>query len=123
MAKSKYNAIRTNGYDSKKEAKRAQTLELMQMSGQISELKMQVEFELIPAQYEVIIETTKKGIKKLKQVCIERKCSYYADFTYLQNDEYIVEDCKSNKRLLTKDYLIKRKLMLYLHHIKIKEYY
>lgn len=118
MAKSKYNAIRTNGYDSKKEAKRAQTLELMQMSGQISELKMQVEFVLIPAQYEVIIETTKKGIKKLKQVCIERKCSYYADFTYLQNDEYVVEDCKG---IRLSDYKIKRKLMLFIHKIKIKE--
>ena len=118
MKRTKYGAIRTNGYDSKKEAKRAQQLELMEKAGVISMLNKQVEFILIPAQYETIIEITKKGIKKPKQVCIERKCSYYADFTYYQNDEFIVEDSKGMR---LSDYKIKRKLMLFNHGIKIKE--
>jgi hypothetical protein len=51
---------------------------------------------------------------------LERKVVYVADFVY--NDqrtcERVVEDTKGVK---TKDYIIKRKLMLYIHHIKIKE--
>lgn len=118
MKRTKYGAIRTNGYDSKKEAKRAQELEMLEKLGEISMLHKQVEFILIPAQFETIIETSKKGIKKPKQVCIERKCSYYADFTYYKEDEYIVEDVKG---LRLSDYKIKRKLMLHVHGIKISE--
>jgi len=118
MRRTKYGAVRTNGFDSKKEAKRYETLLLLEKAGEISMLQKQVEFELIPAQYDTIIEVTKKGIKKPKQVCIERKCSYYADFTYYKGNEYIVEDVKGMR---LSDYKIKRKLMLHVHGIKILE--
>ena len=119
MAKrTKYGAIRTNGYDSKKEAKRAAELELMEKAGVSQFLEKQVEFVLIPAQYETIFEITKKGTTKPKQVCIERKCSYYADFTYYADDVFVVEDSKGMR---LPDYKIKRKLMLQVHGIKIKE--
>lgn len=48
----KLNAEKTNGYDSKKESKRAAELRMMEQAGEISNLREQVKFELIPAQYE-----------------------------------------------------------------------
>ena len=43
---------------------------------------------------------------------------YKADFTYWKDHQYIVEDCKGFR---TKEYQIKKKLMYYFHHIKIRE--
>lgn len=53
-----------------------------------------------------------------KKKLIERGVYYIADFVYYRDGEYIVEDTKGVR---TKDYIIKRKLMLYVHGIKIKE--
>lgn len=93
-------------FDSKKELRRWEELKLMQKEGTIKNLKRQVEFELIP-----------KQTNDLGKV-IERKCSYKADFVYEFMDETIVEDTKGFK---TPEYIIKRKLMLYLHRIKVVE--
>lgn len=92
-------------FDSKKEASRFIELRLLERAGKIQELRRQVEFELIPSQ-------------KLNGKTIERKCSYRADFVYSENGKTIVEDTKGFR---TKEYIIKRKLMLYIHGIKIKE--
>ena len=74
----------------------------------ITELDRQVRFELIPAQYD------KHG------KILERSVKYVADFAYIdmKTGERIVEDTKGLK---TKDYIIKRKLMLYYHKIRIRE--
>jgi hypothetical protein len=98
---SKYGAVRTNGYASKREAARAMELKLLEHAGVISDLKEQVAFELIPKQ---------DG---------ERAVSYKADFTYVnQVGEFVCEDVKGCK---TPEYIIKRKLLLFIHHIKILE--
>lgn len=94
-------------FDSKHELKRYTQLQDMQEVGLISDLKRQAKFTLIPSQY-------------VDGRCVERPCSYIADFTYMQNGELIVEDTKS-KATRTKDYVIKRKLMLYLFGIRIRE--
>ena len=44
--------------------------------------------------------------------------SYIADFVYKKNGETIVEDTKGVR---TKEYIVKRKLMLWVHHITITE--
>lgn len=109
MRKNKYN---NNGKGSSiKERKRGAELELMQRAGIISDLQTQVPYELIPAHYEVV-----NGRRK----CIERACTYKADFVYydVENKQLVVEDSKGFR---TKDYIIKRKLMLHVHGIKIKE--
>lgn len=109
MRKNKYN---NNGNGSSiKERKRGAELELMQRAGIISDLQKQVTYELIPAHYEVI-----NGKRK----CIERACTYRADFVYydVENKQLIVEDSKGVR---TEVYKIKRKLMLHVHGIKIKE--
>lgn len=117
MRKHKYNAVKTGGYDSKKERARSEELKRMEADGLISDLKEQVKFELIPAQYEIIqVQLVRKT--KEKRVCLELSCCYIADFTYLENGIYIVEDTKGVK---TPEYRIKKKLMLYRHGIKIKE--
>lgn len=92
-------------FDSAKEARRWAVLEQMQAAGQISELRRQVAYELIPKQR----RTDGKA---------ERACAYVADFAYVQNGQSITEDVKGVK---TRDYVIKRKLMLHVHGIHIKE--
>lgn len=49
---------------------------------------------------------------------IERECSYKADFMYEENGKSVVEDVKGFR---TKEYIIKRKLMLYQYGIRISE--
>jgi len=115
--RSKYGAIKSGGYDSRKEHKRAEILKLLQRQGIISDLKEQVVYELIPKQTEIEIIHTKKGVR-YKEVCVERACNYIADFVYTENGNEIVEDVKGMR---LSDYKIKRKLMLFIHKIKINE--
>jgi hypothetical protein len=97
----KYRNKKTNGFDSAKEARRFAELKIMQKAGEISLLECQVRFQLIPPQ---------DG---------ERGLSYVADFRYTTKaGAVIVEDVKGFK---TDVYLIKRKLMLHIHGIKIVE--
>lgn len=103
-------------YDSRKEARRHQELLLLQRAGAITDLQRQVEFELIPAQREPDTVGVRGGIKKGKT--IELAVKYVADFVYKENGKTVVEDTKGFK---TKDYIIKRKLMLWVHGIRIKE--
>lgn len=103
-------------FDSKKEAARYKELKLLEAAGEISNLEMQVKFVLIPTQREPDFVGVRGGIKKGK--VIEKECSYLADFVYIRDGEVIVEDTKG---IRTKDYIIKRKLMLYLLGIRIQE--
>jgi len=103
----KYGNVATNGFHSKAESKRADELKLLQKAGEISDLKFQVRFLLLPKQY------NESGH------LIERECSYIADFTYYDKDgRYVVED---KKGCPTADYKIKRKLMLFMHRIRVTE--
>ena len=102
---SKYGNIKTTTsdgitHDSIKEANRWCELKLLERAGRIQHLQRQVKYALIPKQ---------EG---------ERAVEYIADFVYRENGSLVVEDVKGKK---TKDYIIKRKLMLWVHGIKIKE--
>ena len=107
---SKYNARKTTvdgiTYDSRKEAQRAQELRLMLRAGIISNLREQVPYELIPAQ--------KNEYGKV----IERAVVYKADFVYDEKGKTVVEDTKGVR---TKEYILKRKLLLYMYGIRIRE--
>lgn len=92
-------------FDSMKECKRYQELALLERAGQISDLQRQVKFELIPSQ-------------RVNGKVVERACHYVADFVYIEDGQKVVEDTKGFK---TKDYIIKRKLMLHVHGIEIRE--
>lgn len=123
MSKNKYSArkriINGEAFDSIKEAKRYQELLLLEKAGHIRNLERQPAFGLIPAQYEFFARYGKSG-KRLKdgKKCIENSVKYIADFSYIKDDELIVEDTKGFR---TKDYIIKRKLMLWIYGIKIRE--
>ena len=121
-------------YDSKKEYRRHQELLLLEKAGLIKDLQRQVKFILIPAQYEPDTIGARGGVKRGK--LIERECSYTADFVYKERlpdkekyvksgwiepergYEAVVEDSKGFR---TKEYRIKRKLMLHVHGIRIRE--
>lgn len=111
-------------FDSLKEYRRFRELSLLEKAGEITDLKRQVEFVLIPAQYteiptgEVYKRGERKGQPKIKRICLELPVKYIADFTYTENGKKIVEDTKGVR---TKDYILKRKMMLYLHSIRINE--
>ena len=99
--------VNLNGekFDSAKEARRYGELVLLERAGQISHLERQVKYELIPSQ-------------RVDGKVVERACTYVADFVYMENGKKVVEDTKGFR---TKDYIVKRKLMLYVHGIRIKE--
>lgn len=105
-------------FDSKKEAKRYIVLKDMEKRGMISDLQLQVKFTLIPTQREPDTVGVRGG--KIKGKVIERECCYIADFSYFDNrsNEKVVEDTKGFR---TPEYKLKRKLMLWVHGIRIKE--
>lgn len=128
--RTKYKAKKTEvdgiTFDSMKEAKRYQELKILEAAGQIKDLRLQVAYELIPAMREP--DTIGKRGGKIKGKLIERAVIYKADFVYLEkldipfSDqekwEEVVEDVKGMR---TKEYILKRKLMLYRYGIRIRE--
>lgn len=101
MRPSKYRNVRSGGRASKRENKRAQDLRLLEKLGEISDLEEQVKYELIPKQ---------EG---------ERAVTYTADFRYRDKEGKLhVEDSKGFK---TQQYILRRKMMLYFHEIRIEE--
>lgn len=123
---SKYNAKKVTvddlKFDSKKEAKRYQKLKEMEQYGIIKNLQMQVPYQLIPPQYDEITEMTKSGKLKTKKVLVERKVVYVADFVYEQDGKIVVEDVKGYRRGgAYANFVIKRKLMLQVWGVKVRE--
>lgn len=88
-------------FDSTKEARRYVDLLNWQQSGQIRELRHQHEFPIT-----------------VNEVAI---CSYVADFTYLKDGDFIVEDTKSKITRKLPVYRLKLKLMLAVYGITIQE--
>ena len=98
-------------FDSRKEARRYRELLLLQQAGEIRDLECQVRFPLVPA--------TKYKDPATGRWKTERGVTYVADFVY--TDKYggrVVEDVKGVR---TKEYIIKRKLLLWLDGIHIQE--
>ena len=92
-------------FDSIKEGERYKKLKLLESIGEISNLKLQVKFVLFPSQ-------------RIDGKLVEREAPYYADFVYNKDGKQVVEDSKGFK---TREYILKRKAMLYLHGIRIYE--
>lgn len=95
-------------FDSKREAERYTYLSIMQKAGLICDLKRQVRYELLPAQ-------------RINGKVVERGVSYYADYVYVvkETGETVVEDVKGFRD--NPVWILKRKLMLYFHGIRVKE--
>lgn len=105
----KYNARKTvhagQRIDSKREAKRYSELLALERNGLINNLERQVRYELIPKQDR------------------ERAAFYTADFKYFdwRTAEWIIEDSKPPYMRKKADYVLRRKLMLKMHGIRIRE--
>ncbi len=83
-------------FDSQKEARRFDELMRLFKAGKIQKLRLQQDFTLI----EAYTRPSGEHVRALR---------YRADFAYLQDGKYVVEDVKGIK---TKEYEIKKKLML-----------
>lgn len=115
MNSSKYHAkkVTVDGvtFDSRKEANRFCELKWLERAGKIENLQRQVKFELTPA--------AKDHAGKV----FEKSSSYTADFVYdevlpMGLRRQIVEDVKGYR---TKEYILKRKMMLFRYGIRIRE--
>ena len=106
-------------FDSQLEYARFIFLSNRQKEGEISDLRRQVEYLLIPAQYGTEIRHLKTKDKEVR-VLLERPCSYIADFVYERNGKTIVEDCKGAKAIITETAKIKKKLLLWVHGIELR---
>jgi len=95
--KVEYDGIK---FDSAFERNRYIQLRKMEEEGKIRNLRMQVKYEIIPKQ---------SG---------ERAAHYIADFVYENDNGVVVEDTKG---FSTPDYILKRKLMMWVHGIKVQE--
>lgn len=105
-------------FDSLKEKRRYCQLQLMEKQGIISDLRLQVPYELLPAIYEDEIVKLKTKTKVVKR-CVQKSVKYVADFVYKDRYEYeIVEDVKGQR---TKEYILKKKMMRALLGITITE--
>lgn len=103
-------------FDSAKEWRRWIVLKAMEANGEISHLERQREFEIIPEQREPDTIGPKGGVHRGR--LLERRVVYRADFCYMKGFDLVVEDAKGFR---TEAYIIKRKLMLQVHGIQVKE--
>lgn len=113
-------------HDSRKEARRWSELKLLEMAGSIKGLQRQVKYVLIPKQEERYERISPKAGKRLTDGVrtIEHECAYVADFVYQDavTGELRVEDVKGYKKGAAYNiFSIKRKLMLYIHGIRVIE--
>lgn len=98
----KYGAVRTVvdniTFASKAEAHRYRQLKLLLAGGKITDLEMQKRYKI-----------TVNG---------QLICTYVSDFDYVENGQKVTEDVKGMR---TSVYKIKRKLMMAVHGIDIRE--
>lgn len=130
MRHSKYGAkkVTVDGitFDSRDESKRYKELKAMLDEGKIDNLRMQVPYELIPKQVKVTPRYHKRTGERIKDEVrvLEQNCEYVADFVYrdLESGEEVVEDVKGyTDSTAYAVYVVKRKLMLSVHGIRVKE--
>ena len=117
--KVEYDGIK---FDSKKEMQRYIVLKDAENSGVISNLELQVKYELIPAVREEYVEHLKTK-DKVKTRTLQLPITYTCDFQYLKDGVLIVEDVKASPKMLPKEFVLKEKMMFALKGIKIKKVY
>ena len=99
-------------FDSRKEARFYLFLKEAEKKGEISDLRLQVPYELIPAIYEdqvIHLKTKDKIVTK----CVQKAVHYVADFVYRETEtgNEAVVDVKSGITRKHPVYLLKKKMM------------
>lgn len=109
-------------FDSKKEAKTYLMLKEMEANGEITDLRLQVPFELIPPVYETVRKQLKTKTKEVKK-CVQRATYYLADFVYTHvgTGKTVVVDVKSPITKKNPAYILKKKMMRAFRGISILE--
>lgn len=106
---SKYKAVKTTHtgvtFDSKAEARRYSELLLLLRAGEISDLRRQVAFELVP------------GVKFAGAARKKPALRYTADFVYTERDKQVIEDVKGVE---TREFRMQRHLLLALHGLEVR---
>lgn len=111
-----------NRWDSEKEYYRYVELRKAEADGRIQGLQRQVVFTLLPAVTEeqtVQLKTKTKTVTKT----VQQPVTYRADFVYTKDGQRVIEDVKGSPRMLTPEYLLKKKMMRALLGITIREIY
>ena len=94
-------------FDSLKELNRYEQLKLMEKAGEIKNLERQKKYVLQPS-FKFLGKTI-------------REIGYVADYVYEKDGKLVVEDCKSPITRKNPVYKLKKKMMMYVHGIEIKE--
>ena len=104
-------------FPSGKEGERFLYLRELEKRGEITNLRRQVRYELLPAAYKDVVKHLKTKDKVVRRLFLN-PVSYVADFVYERDGQTVVEDTKGYK---TKEYIIKKKMMYALKGIEIQE--
>ena len=109
-------------FDSTKEGNYYLYLKQLVDEGKISNLRLQVPYQIIPAVYTEEVKHLKTK-DKIVQRCIQRATHYVADFVYTVTDTGLEEvvDVKSEITRKNPEYRLKKKMMLAFNNIQIKE--
>lgn len=128
MIRSKYGNSKCRlgnmSFDSKREMERFLYLKQAERRGIIRDVQRQVEFVLVPDEYEDVV-THLKTKDRTDRKRVWQGIRYKADFVYydIRKEKHIVEDVKISKDLLPKEYLLKEKMMHAFKHIDIRRVY
>ena len=88
-------------------------LEHQQKMGEISGLRRQVRFEIIPRLTKMVPKQLKTKIR-YDEVVVESAAHYTSDFCYKEGDHYVMEDTKSiYGRTASRDFPLRKKLMVH----------
>lgn len=124
FSKNKYGASKVTfqgiTFDSKVEMQRYLYLKDMERKGEISGLRRQVKFEIIPKVTKEFPKQLKTKVKYETRV-VEKATSYTCDFLYKEKGKYVIEDVKNAYSQDIRDYPLRRKLMvqkIYTHNAK-----
>lgn len=101
-----------NTFDSKREYLRYQYLLQQESSGNITDLKRQSKWELIP-------ELRDPQTNKI----LQRATYYFSDFSYLKEGILVVEDVKISPKMIPQDYRLKEKMFFYRYKFPIRRVY
>lgn len=109
-------------FDSKRERDRYIVLKDAERQGIISDLVCQPKFTLLPAQYHEETVQLKTKVKTVRK-CDFLATTYTGDFQYTKDGNVVVEDVKISPKLIPKEFLLKEKMMLFFHKIRIRRVY
>lgn len=109
-------------FDSTKEGKRYLVLKQAERDGIISDLELQVKFELIPPIKEEYIKHLKTKDKVITRT-LQLPITYICDFRYIKDSNIVIEDVKASPKMIPNDYKLKEKLFFWKFGIRIIRIY